>query len=195
MESPKAWQEKRRVWRKLHLAVDAATHAIIAAEVSLETVADNEVFPSLLNPLRRKIEQVSADGAYDTKACHALLKKKGPRPLSHRRKNAALWEEGHPALNEASPSPLRRESWRSGSAPLATISALKPRQPSTQSSLIGFANRPEWQLRRLGEALAWVKSISRMTGWYACTTIGQLRQKSAPEGAAVGFGIVQQGPR
>lgn len=76
-------KEKRRVWRKLHLAVDAATHAIVAAEVSLETVADNEVYPSLLNPLRRKIEQVSADGAYDTKSCHALLKKKEPWPLSH----------------------------------------------------------------------------------------------------------------
>ena len=57
--------------------MDAATHTIIAAEVSLETVADNEVFPSLLNPLRRKIEQVSADGAYDTKACHALLRRRG----------------------------------------------------------------------------------------------------------------------
>ncbi len=47
---------------KLHLAVDATTHAVIAAEVSPETVADNEVLPTLLNPLRRKIKQVSADG-------------------------------------------------------------------------------------------------------------------------------------
>lgn len=54
------------MWRKLHLALDAATHTVIAAEVSLETVADNEVLPMLLNPLRRKIKQVSADGAYDT---------------------------------------------------------------------------------------------------------------------------------
>nr|VXZ93175.1 Transposase DDE domain [Klebsiella pneumoniae] len=89
-------KEKRRVWRKLHLAVDATTHAVIAAEVSTETVADNEVLPTLLNPLRRKIKQVSADGAYDTKACHALLKKRGE---SHHtaEKNAAPWEEGHPA--------------------------------------------------------------------------------------------------
>lgn len=49
-------KEKRRVWRKLHLAVDAQTHAIVAAEVSLETVGDNEVLPTLLNPLRRQIE-------------------------------------------------------------------------------------------------------------------------------------------
>ncbi len=44
-------KETRRVWRKLHLAVDAATHTVVAAEVSLETVADNEVLPMLLNPL------------------------------------------------------------------------------------------------------------------------------------------------
>ncbi len=44
------------MWHRLHLAVDAATHAIIAAEVSLETVVDNEVLPTLLNPLRRKIK-------------------------------------------------------------------------------------------------------------------------------------------
>ena len=52
---------------QLSLAVDAATHEVIAAEVSLESVADSEVLPTLLNPLRRKVKQVSADGAYDTK--------------------------------------------------------------------------------------------------------------------------------
>ena len=46
---------KRRVRRKLHLVVDACTHEVIAAEVSLENVADNEVLPTLLNPLRRQL--------------------------------------------------------------------------------------------------------------------------------------------
>ncbi|MCE9688266.1 IS5 family transposase, partial [Shewanella sp. AS16] len=90
----------RRTWRKLHLAVDAATHEVIAAEVSLESVADNEVLPTLLNPLRRKIKQVSADGAYDTKGCHKLLKRKGSKPTIPPRKNAGYWEDGHPR-NEA----------------------------------------------------------------------------------------------
>ncbi|QCG47280.1 transposase [Aeromonas schubertii] len=44
------------------------------------------MLPTLLNPLRRKIKQVSADGAYDTKACHALLKKKGRKPPYRREK-------------------------------------------------------------------------------------------------------------
>lgn len=92
--------EKRRTWRKLHLAVDVETHEAISAEVSLVSVGDSEVLPTLLNPLRRKIDTVSADGAYDTKSCYETLQNKGSTPLIPPRKNAALWEEGHPR-NEA----------------------------------------------------------------------------------------------
>ncbi len=92
--------EKRRTWRKLHLAVDVETHEAISAEVSLVSVGDNEVLPTLLNPLRRKIHTVSADGAYDTKSCHETLKNKGCTPLIPPRKNATPWEDGHPR-NEA----------------------------------------------------------------------------------------------
>ncbi|HAS24420.1 MAG TPA: IS5 family transposase [Vibrio sp.] len=92
--------EKRRTWRKLHLAVDVDTHETISAEVSLVNVGDSEVLPTLLNPLRRKVIAVSADGAYDTKNCHETLKNKGCTPLIPPRKNAALWEDGHPR-NEA----------------------------------------------------------------------------------------------
>jgi hypothetical protein len=75
--------EKRRVWRKLHLAVDPVTHDIVAAEVSLENVHDAEVLPTLLNPLRRKLGRVYADGAYDSKASHQLISRKGAtQPVS-----------------------------------------------------------------------------------------------------------------
>jgi hypothetical protein len=60
--------EKRRTWRKLHLAVDVETHEAISTEVSLVSVGDSEVLSTLLNPLRRKVDTVSADGAYDTKS-------------------------------------------------------------------------------------------------------------------------------
>lgn len=92
--------EKRRTWRKLHLAVDVDTHEAVSAEVSLVNVGDSEVLPTPLNPLRRKITAVSADGAYDTQNCNEILKKKGCTPLIPPRKNAALWEDGHPR-NEA----------------------------------------------------------------------------------------------
>ncbi|TDR74490.1 IS4 family transposase [Photobacterium lutimaris] len=89
-------KEKRRTWRKLHLAVDADTHEVIAAEVSLVNVGDNEVLPTLLNPLRRRLLQVLADGAYDTKECHKLLRKKRAKPTIPPRADAGYWEEGHP---------------------------------------------------------------------------------------------------
>lgn len=72
--------------------MDAETNAVV-----VETVAGNEVMPMLLTPLRRKIKQVYADGAYDTKACHVLL---GANALIQPRKNAAMWVYGHPR-NEA----------------------------------------------------------------------------------------------
>ena len=88
--------EKRRTWRKLHLAVDVDTHEAISVVVSLVYVGDSEVLPTLLTPLRRKVSAVSADGAYDTKNCHETLKNKGSTALIPPRKNAALWGDGHP---------------------------------------------------------------------------------------------------
>ncbi|PCS23885.1 Mobile element protein [Candidatus Enterovibrio escicola] len=47
----KQGKEKKCICRKLHLAVDMSTYEIIAAETSLISVGDNEVLPTLLNPL------------------------------------------------------------------------------------------------------------------------------------------------
>ncbi len=88
--------EKRRVWCKLHLAVDPATHDIVAAEISLENVHDVEVLPTLLKPLRRKLGRVYADSAYDSKASHQLISRIRATACIPPRKNAGLWEKGHP---------------------------------------------------------------------------------------------------
>ena len=85
---------------KLHLAVDPATHNIVAAQVSLENVHDTEVLPTLLNPLRRKLGRVYEDDAYDSKASHQHILRKGATACIPPRKNAGLWKKGHPR-NEA----------------------------------------------------------------------------------------------
>ncbi|MDN3617163.1 IS5-like element ISVba2 family transposase [Vibrio gallaecicus] len=87
---------KRRVWRKLHIAVDTNTHEIIAAELSLSTVTDGEVLPNILKQTRRSIHEVSGDGAYDTRACHDAIKIKRAVALIPPREGAAFWERGHP---------------------------------------------------------------------------------------------------
>ena len=76
MESQKTWRERRRIWRKLHLAVDSNTHEIICADLSLNNVTDSEAFPGLIRQTHRKIRAASADGAYDTRLCHDELRRK-----------------------------------------------------------------------------------------------------------------------
>ncbi len=72
---------KRRVWRKLHLAVDTSTHEIVAAELSLSNVTDAEVLPNLLKQTRRRIIEISGDGAYDTRDCYDAIRFKRAVPL------------------------------------------------------------------------------------------------------------------
>ncbi|VTM60191.1 transposase [Klebsiella pneumoniae] len=50
-------QERRRIWRKLHLAVDSNTHEIICADLSLNNVTDSEAFPGLIRQTHRKSGQ------------------------------------------------------------------------------------------------------------------------------------------
>ena len=87
---------KRRVWRKLHLAVDTSIYEIVAAELSLSNVTDAEVLPNLLKQTRRKIIEISGDGAYDTRDCHDAMRIKRVVPLIPPRERAAFWENGHP---------------------------------------------------------------------------------------------------
>ena len=96
MESQKHGTDgKRRVWRKLHLAVDTNTHEIIAAELSLSNVSDGETLPNLLKQTRRRIKEISGDGAYDTRLCYEAIRVKHAVPLIPPREGAAFWEQGH----------------------------------------------------------------------------------------------------
>ncbi len=84
---------KRRVWHKLHLAVDTDIHEIIAAELTLSGVTDAEVLPNLLKQTRRTIKEISGDGAYDTRECHTAIRVKKAIPLIPPREGAAFWEK------------------------------------------------------------------------------------------------------
>ncbi len=66
----------------------------------MENVHNAEVLPTLLNPLRCNLERVYADGAYDCKASHQLISRKGATACIPPRKSAGLWKKGHPR-NEA----------------------------------------------------------------------------------------------
>jgi hypothetical protein len=94
-------QEKRRVWRKLDLAVDANTHEVICADLSLSNITDTEAFPSLIRQTQRKIKVASAEGAYDTRVCHDELRRKKIKALIPPRSGARYWRVDYADRNQA----------------------------------------------------------------------------------------------
>src|SRR5690606_31817289 len=83
-------KEKRRTWRKLHIAVDEKTHDIVMAVVTSAHVLDAKVFPLLLPKDKLcRISQVTGDGAYDSHSCYAATAAIGARPCFPPREGAA----------------------------------------------------------------------------------------------------------
>ncbi len=94
-------KERRRIWRKLHLAVDGKTHEVICADLSLNNVTDSEAFPGLIRQTHRKIRAAAADGAYDTRLCHDELRRKNISALIPPRKGAGYWPGEYADRNRA----------------------------------------------------------------------------------------------
>lgn len=83
-------KEKRRTWRKLHIAVNEKTHDIVMAVVTHANVHDTEVFESLLpNDREYHVEQVTGDGAYDAVRCYNATANIGAKPCFPPRAGAA----------------------------------------------------------------------------------------------------------
>jgi IS5 family transposase len=100
-------KDKRRTWRKLHLAVDEATHEILAAEWTFASVGDGEMLPTLLNQTEQggvRIAQVSGDGSYDSWACHEAIAERGAKAAIPVRRRSKI----HQYAKSAGP-PLPRD--------------------------------------------------------------------------------------
>lgn len=110
---------KRRLWRKIHIGIDAETLEIRAVEVTSSNIGDPPMLPNLLDQIApdQKIGSVTADGAYDTRKCHDAIAARNARAVIPPRKNAKLWKPdtlGARARNEAvqSSKDLGRAQWR-----------------------------------------------------------------------------------
>ena len=124
---------KPRQWRKVHLGTEedqdlirgiksptkADTLEIRAIEVTGSRVGDAPMLPELLNqiPADQAIGKVSADGAYDTRGCHAAIAARSACAVIPARKNARPWLETTPgaeARNETVRATRRlgRTIWR-----------------------------------------------------------------------------------
>ncbi len=69
----------RRLWRKLHLATDADTGEIVAAELTGHDADDGGQVEALLDGGRVPIASFTADGAYDREDVYAAVAARSPR--------------------------------------------------------------------------------------------------------------------
>ena len=82
----------------MHLGIDAQTLEIRAIEVTDNSVEDGAsgapMLPELLAqiPPDEAVASVSADGAYDTKACHAAIAHRSAQAVIPPRKNSNPWK-------------------------------------------------------------------------------------------------------
>jgi hypothetical protein len=98
--------EYRRQWRKVHLGIDAQTLEIRAIEVTDNSVGDAPMLPCLLQQIKpdESIIRISADGAYDTKACYSAITERGAIAVIPPRRDARRWKRevaGSHVRNEA----------------------------------------------------------------------------------------------
>ena len=89
---------KRRVWRKVHLAIDESTLEIRAVEFTDSSVGDAPMLPGLLSqiPKGEPIASVTADGAYDGRACRDTIALRGAEAIIPPRRNAKPWRKDSP---------------------------------------------------------------------------------------------------
>jgi len=70
----------RRTWRKVHLAVDAATGEVHALAVTRPEVGDGATLPPLLAEVTAPLAQVTGDGAYATRVAYGAVAARPERP-------------------------------------------------------------------------------------------------------------------
>lgn len=111
-----------RQWRKVHLGIDAETMEVRAIEVTGSRVGDGPMLPELLAqiPPDEAIGLVTADGAYDTRLCHAAIAAQQAIAVMPTRRNGRPWKEATPgaqARNETlrATRHLGRSIWRTWS--------------------------------------------------------------------------------
>jgi hypothetical protein len=90
---------RRRQWRKVHIAMDTGTGDVRAVEFTSSRQGDSPLLPELLAqiPPDEPIETVTADGAYDTRRCHAAIIDRGAHAVIPIRRNGRAWKEDCPA--------------------------------------------------------------------------------------------------
>lgn len=87
--------QKRKTWRKLHLAIDEKTGDIVASELTTNKEDDPSQVPVMLDQIDDDVNSMKGDGSYDTKETYDVLANRKSSPIQGifpPRKDAVLSE-------------------------------------------------------------------------------------------------------
>ena len=127
----------RRTWRKLHLAVDAATNTIVAATLTTSGEGDAGQVGPLLDQITGPIDTVMADGAYDGEPTYRTVAERIRRHGHHPAAETACRDQPPTrpsAIGISSPLPTRAAWAGSGKPATASGPRRKPRCRDTNAS-------------------------------------------------------------
>jgi hypothetical protein len=110
---------KRRTWRKLHLAVNPATHEIEAETLTENGCDDASQVDALLDQVQGKIGGFYGDGAYDKWKVYETLGKRRIKAIVPPQRNAKIKQHGnsssHPLSRDVAIRDIRhrgRRQWK-----------------------------------------------------------------------------------
>jgi hypothetical protein len=86
---------KRRTWRKLHLAVNAATQEIEAEVLTENSGHDADQVNDLLDQIPEPIDVFAGDGAYDKWKVYDVLAQRAIKPVIPPQRNAKIKQHGN----------------------------------------------------------------------------------------------------
>ena len=82
--------DKRRAWRKIHLAIDPSSHTILAQLLTDPRTHDATVALPLLDQVEAPLDAFYGDGAYDRRAVYTALEKRRAYPIIPPRRDAKI---------------------------------------------------------------------------------------------------------
>jgi len=90
-------KSKRRIWRKIRLAVCPNSHTIVMSYLGENNEADCEVIPKMAPHLPKSVKRSYGDGAYDTESCYREFHDLGIESIIPPKRGAIL----HDLIKEA----------------------------------------------------------------------------------------------
>jgi len=100
---------KRRLWRKLHLAINARSQEIEAFELTESNFQDGDGLLPLINGVDKDIDKVTGDGAYDQYKGYKLSEERDFELIAPPKRDAKLTKEctGYSTLQKHTPEMLQ----------------------------------------------------------------------------------------